>query len=351
MHPFRKLLLISLGRADSFEKTPTHRDWLLMYGMAKQQTLLGVLYNGIERLPADQRPPESIFESGKHLVGMIEEIHARHEHQVRELEAILGKLGLHGCLLKGTSLSRLYPVPARRTCGDIDIWVKGTHDSILETFDKAGYGIWGVLYQECKVDIFEDTIVEVHFHPSKMYNPWHNARLQRWLEENSPIRDDATLTVPDARFNAVFCMAHMFRHYLEGGLGLRQMMDYYYILQVLDPADREPVMQTLDRLGMGRFTAAMMMSLQFNFGLEDEYLLCPPDRKLGRKLIEDSISMGNFGVLDKRNHAKEGEGPVRRFLRKNGRVFSNLKYYPGEVIWSPYARVSQFVWRLFKGYL
>ena len=351
MHPFRKLLLISLGRIDSFEKVPTHRDWLMMFRMAKQQTLLGVLYDGIRRLPEEQRPQEGILNNWTELTGKIEEIHARHERHVRELADILKKLGLHGCLLKGTGLSHLYPVPDHRTCGDIDIWVRGTHDSILDAFDQAGYGIWNILYQECKVDVFEDTVVEVHFHPSKMYNPWHNARLQRWLEEHSPIRDDAALTEPDARFNAVFCMAHMFRHYLEGGLGLRQMMDYYYVLRVLDPADRQPVMDTLKRLGMGRFAAALMLSLQFNFGLEDGYLLCPPDRKLGRRLIEDAISMGNFGVLDTRNRAKKGEGPVGRFFRKNGRVFSNLRYYPGEVLWSPFARLSQFVWRLFKGYL
>ena len=338
MHPFRKLLLISLGRADSFEKTPTHRDWLLLFDMAKQQALLGVLYDGILRLPEDQRPPESILTNWQHLAGKIEEIHARHETHVKELETLLQKLGLHGCLLKGTGLSHLYPVP-------------GTHDSILDTFDEAGYGIWGVIYQECKVDIFEDTIVEVHFHPSKTYNPFHNARLQRWLEEHSPIRDDGSLPEPGALFNAVFCMAHMFRHYLEGGLGLRQMMDYYYVLRVLDPADRQPVMDTLKSLGMDKFAAALMLSLQFNFGLEDEYLLCPPDSKLGRKLIEDAISMGNFGVMDSRNRAKKGEGPIGRFIRKNGRVFSNLRYYPGEVIWSPFARLSQFVWRFFKGYL
>jgi hypothetical protein len=184
-----------------------------------------------------------------------------------------------------------------------------------------------------------------------MYSPRRNARLQRCLERLSPIRDDVALTWPDARFNAVFCMAHMYRHYLEGGLGLRQMMDYYYILRVLPPADRAAVMQDLRQLGMGRFTAAMMMSVQYNFGLEDEYLLCPPDRKLGRKLIEDAISMGNFGVMDKRNRARAGEGRLGRFIRKNKRVFANFKYYPGEIIWSPWARVRQFVWRLFKGYL
>lgn len=351
MHPFRKLIHISLGLADAFDKDPTPGEWAMMYRMAQVQTLTGVLFEGVRRLPAHQLPPPSILDGWQSLTEKIAAVHATHEQHARELEDILGRLGLHGCLLKGTSLSRLYPIPERRMCGDIDIWVKGTHDSILEAIEGAGYDIWGVLYQECKVEFFEDTFVEVHFHPSKMYNPWRNARLQRILESLSPIRDDAALTLPDARFNAVFCMAHMYRHYLEGGLGMRQMMDYYYILRILDPADRAPVMADLKRLGMGGFTAAMMLSLQFNFQLGNEYLLCPPDLKLGRKLIEDTIRMGNFGVLDARNRAKEGEGRIGRFLRKNKRVFSNLRHYPGEVLWSPFARVSQFVWRLFKGYL
>ena len=351
MHPFRKLLLISLGRADSFEKTPSPGDWSLMFRMARQQTMLGVLYDAVIRLPDGQQPSADILGEWQSLTERISEIHVRHERQTRELEGLLDRLGLHGCILKGTGLARFYPVPEHRTCGDIDLWVRGTHDSILKAFAAADIATHDILYQECKADIFDDTVVEIHFHPTKMYNPWHNARLQRCLEACSPIRDDAALAWPDARFNAVFCMAHMFRHYLEGGLGMRQMMDYYFVLRKLDPEDRAPVMEDLRRLGMKRFAAAMMLSLQYNFGLEDEYLLCPPDREYGRRLVEDAIRLGNFGIRDARNAAKAGETRLGRFLRKNKRVFSNLRYYPGEVLWSPFARVSQFVWRLVKGYL
>ena len=196
-----------------------------------------------------------------------------------------------------------------------------------------------------------DTEVEIHFRPSKMYNPFSNARLQRYFKKNSPIRDDVAITYPDAKFNAVFCMAHMFRHYLEGGVGMRQMLDYYYVLRELAPSDREPVMKTLRRLGMKRFTASMMTSMWYNFGLEEEYYLCPPDMKHGKKLVNDTFTMGNFGVNDKRNYTFKGESALARFHRKNSRVFSNLRFYPREVIWSPFARVSQFVWRKVKGYL
>jgi hypothetical protein len=157
--------------------------------------------------------------------------------------------------------------------------------------------------------------------------------------------------MPDPRFDAVYCMAHMFHHYLEGGIGLRQMMDYYYTLRVLDPADRKPVMEALRHLGMGRFTAAMMESLWFNFGLEEEYLLCPRDPKLGRKLMEETISGGNFGVGDRRNYQKADESRLHRYFRKSSRVLSHLSQYPREVIWAPYARLEHYFWRLFLGYL
>lgn len=313
--------------------------------------MVGVLNDAVHRLPEKQMTPSNLLVEWDAQTAKIGRIYHKHEEHVKELEEVLTRLGLHGCILKGTDLAHLYPNPERRMCGDIDLWIKGDRDAIIEAFQNADYPIYDIIYQECKAGVFLDTEVEIHFHPSKMYNPFLNARLQRFFEENSPIREDVAMSYPDAKFNAVFCMAHMFRHYLEGGIGMRQMMDYYYVLKNLSPEDREPVMSTLKRLGMKRFTASVMTCVQYNFGLEDEYLLCPPDRKLGGKLVNDIFAMGNFGVTDMRNYSRNGETKWATFCRKNRRVFSNLSYYPREVIWSPFARVSQYVWRKVKGYL
>ena len=351
MHPFRKLIHVSLGRADALETTLPPVYWSRIFKMARQQTLVGILNDGIHRLPEGQLPPEGLLKEWDSNTAKIARIYHFHEKHISELEILMERLGLHGCILKGTGLAHLYPNPERRTCGDIDVWVKGTHNSILEVLDEAEIPVFDIIYQECKAGIFLDTEVEIHFHACKMYNPFLNARLQRFFEQNSPIRDDVTLTYPDSRFNAVYCMSHMFRHYLEGGIGMRQMLDYYYILRDLAPEDREPAMHTLKRLGMNRFTASVMFALQFNFCLEEEYFLCPPDKKHGKKLVQDIISMGNFGLMDRRNYTYKGETKWTRFRRKNRRVFSNFWNYPREVAWSPFARVSQFVWRWFKGYL
>lgn len=351
MLPFRKLILITMGQATSFRKDPSPRDWREMYQLSRQQALVGVLNDTVHRLHADQTPPEALLREWDENTAKIGRIYHLHEEHAKELEALLTRLGLHGCILKGTGLARLYPNPERRMCGDIDLWIKGKRDDIIEAFENADIPIYDIIYQECKAGVFLDTEVEIHFHPSKMYNPFSNARLQRFFEENSPIRDDVPITYPSARFNAVFCMAHMFRHYLEGGIGMRQMWDYYYILQDLPRTFKKPVMKTLKRLGMGKFTAAVMYLMKTCFGLDKHSFLCSPDEKRGKRLVKDVLAMGNFGVMDERNYEREGEGKWARFMRKNRRVFSNLRFYPREVIWSPFARVSQYVWRWFKGYL
>ena len=350
MHPFRELLQIALGRDSSFRKTPSRGDWELVLKMARYQALVGVGYEGIRRLPQEQLPPLDILAHWSSLAGKVAGIYRLHEKRVEDLEGILEGLGLHACLLKGTVLSHLYPNPESRMCGDIDIWVEGTHKSILKALEPA-CKVREILYQECKAVFFDDVVVEVHFHPAKMYNPFLNARLQRYLTKHSPIHHGQALAVPGTRFNAVYCMAHMFHHYLEGGLGMRQMMDYYYILLELDPTKRIRVMRVLRHLGMGRFTAAMMDALQFIFGLEAQYLLCDPDPKRGRRLMTDAVNGGNFGVLDRRNHARKDENRLHRFFRKTARVWSYLYDYPREVIWAPYARLKHYLWRLFKGYL
>lgn len=349
MHPFRNLLLVYFGQESSLEKSPTPADWKRLFAMTRQQALVGVMNAAVHRLPVSQRPPEDILDEWDKLSSKVMQLYELHERRAMELQDVLASFGLHGCILKGTGLARLYPEPGRRQCGDIDLWVRGPRKTILETFSQR-FHVHSILYREFKADIFDDTIVEVHFLPTQLYNPFCNARFQRWMKRHSPIIDEAALTYPDAEFNAVFCMAHMYRHYLAGGLGLRQMMDYYYILKNLPAAARHPVFQTLKRLGMGRFAAASMMAVQFNFGLEDEYLLCKPDTKRGRKLITEMIQMGNFGTWDPRHRHAEDETLFARFLRRNKRTFSYLRLYPRQVLWAPLYRFTQFIWRIFRGY-
>ena len=168
MHPFRNLLLIAVGRESAFEQDPTPKVWRKLFEMTRQQALVGVLNEAVHRLPEHQLPPKDILEEWDAQTAKIGRIYHTHEDHVKELGELLGRLGRHGCILKGTGLAHLYPNPERRMCGDIDLWIKGNRDSIIEAFENADYNIYDIIYQECKAGVFLDTEVELHFHPSKM---------------------------------------------------------------------------------------------------------------------------------------------------------------------------------------
>ena len=81
---------------------------------------------------------------------------------------------------------------------------------------------------------------------------------------------------------------HIFHHVLHEGIGLRQLLDYYYILKACK-GNKEEIMKILVSLGLDRFAAAVMYVEKVFFDLEDEYLLCSPNVSLGSFLLDEII--------------------------------------------------------------
>ena len=367
MTPIRNFILLmrrgmGLKAKDGQQPMPDidgEQDWQQMMGFAKKQAVRGMIALGIRMMPEEQRPPRKIYMEALMLIEKIALINKKVDAACIKLAAMMDEAGLPCCILKGQGIALTYSDPTARIPGDIDVWVMAPPKQVI-AFARKALPDAKACYHHVEYVKCDGIEVELHYRPAYLNNPIHNSRLQRWflseaavqLEHRVELPNGAgAVSVPTNAFNRIFMMAHIMNHVIQEGIGMRQMMDYYYVLRTLAPADREPVMKTLKRLGMRRFTASVMASMWYNFGLEKDYFLCPPDMEHGKKLVNDSFAMGNFGVMDKRNRANEGETKWGRFLRKNRRVFSNLRYYPREVIWSPFARVSQFVWRKFKGYL
>lgn len=94
-------------------------------------------------------------------------------------------------------------------------------------------------------------------------------------------------------------MSHMYHHLFDGGIGLRQVMDYYFVLQNLDlEKDRDELASSFEYIGMKKFACAMMYVLQVTMGLECEKMICEPSEKTGRFLLEEVVRGGNFGKYD-----------------------------------------------------
>lgn len=159
--------------------------------------------------------------------------------------------------------------------------------------------------------------------------------------------------VPSPVFNRLFLLAHIYRHFFDEGVGLRQMMDYFFCLRQSFTAEENRVSVCwMRRMGLLRFSRAVVYVLQEVFGLEDEFCFVPPDEREGRFLLDEIMLAGNFGKYDWRYRCASGsEGMWSRFLRKSRRNFHLAVHYPGEVIWDVPFRVCHYLWRRMNGFI
>ena len=198
--------------------------------------------------------------------------------------------------------------------------------------------------------LFEDVSVEVHLYPIWLYNPWYNRRLQRWFKEKKPaqmVEREMGFGYPSVEFNAIYSLVHTFHHLMDEGVGLRHVVDYFYILKSIHTENKSTeVVTALQRFGLMRFLRAMMYVLKVACGAAEEMLLCKPNEEAGKYLLDEIMLAGNFGQYDERIVRPEDEGLVHRNVRKFRRQLRFLKYYPGEVLCAPIWKTWHWCWRL-----
>ena len=154
------------------------------------------------------------------------------------------------------------------------------------------------------------------------------------------------IPTPTLAFNRVYILVHIYRHLFHEGIGLRQLLDYYFVLhQGFTEEERTETMRTLRSLRMQRFTAAVMWVLQEVFAMDERYLLTDPNEEEGRFLLSEIMLAGNFGHYDVRikRSAKVTEWGL--FCRRVGRNLRFLRSYPSEVLWSPFFKLWHAVFR------
>jgi hypothetical protein len=255
--------------------------------------------------------------------------------------------GRHTAILKGPANARLYPDPFSRQGGDIDIWVSGGRDKVIGLLGQLGLDyVRDPKIIEAKHHVrlarsSQECDVEVHFSPvSKSRNPFVCSRLLHYLEDEikNTERVPEGFYVPSHRFALVMQLSHIQKHFLHNGIGLRQLTDYFVLLQHSTQEDRDEVASQLVRLGLARTCAALMWALWRVFGLEHDRMLCKPDKRRGKWLLEDVLAGGNFGF-----YSKKGElGFLRGWIWKRWRSIRFFAFDPVETAWNEF-----YYWKWF----
>ena len=220
-------------------------NWQELYSFASKQALLGLCFEGIERLGKEY--PEELKQNpiGRELLmtwmGKAQQI----RRQNMKVNAVAGKLfsmlredGLRCCILKGQGNALRYPNPYSRTPGDIDVWIDASRERIMEYAQKKFEQEDDIRLQHLETSL-DGVPVELHFFPCSMNNPIYHARLQKWFRRNADLQCSNIVGLPDragdiaiptTSFNVIYQLTHLYHHFFDEGIGMRQIIDYFIVV-------------------------------------------------------------------------------------------------------------------------
>ena len=331
-------------------------EWLLVMRLANEQTLQGILYEGVRRLPERYRPPRKIVLRSYMLGEKVSKLNVRCNEAAAKLYVQLSEAGFACCILKGQGNALAYPCPCARVPGDIDVWVAAPARSVIgyarRSLAKARACYHHVDYVKC-----DGVDVELHYRPAFLNNPIHNRRLQRWFAAEASAQCSHKVTLPGAAgdvsvptdaFNRIFQMAHIVNHLIHEGIGMRQLMDYYFLLRRgLTDEERRRDALLLRRFGLHDIAAAVMYALQWLFALPQEQMIVAADKKRGVVLLKEVLEGGNFGRYAERS--LKAHTQLDRNMGRLRRDWKLLAAFPSECLCEPLFRLWHFMWRVGHG--
>ena len=361
-----RFLQFSLGLSDGKDllsgEALADFDWNSFYRFAKKQSLIGVLFDGIQKLPQGVRLGEDLTMTW---VGMSQKIKRRNALLNQASAYIYNKVkaaGYRCCILKGQGNALMYPNPSSRTPGDVDVWVNASREEIrrLAVVLADGKGTVGkesLNHIEMSVN---GIAVEFHSTPAILNNPLYDSRLQRWLKRNADLQCSNVVSLPDgmgnvavptAAFNVVYQLFHLYHHYLFEGIGLRQFVDFFFVVDKwhtdhTELTDLAALQREMKWLGLWKFAGAVMYVLHEVLGLTEDKMIAPMDERRGRMLLEEILASGNFGRYDERYSF--GQGAIGHNLQRLFRDLRLVRYYPAEALSEPVFRTWHFLWRKFR---
>ena len=335
MEKLFSLLRFSLGITQNFEQKLTAEEWTEMFKSAHRQALVGVLFCGVKRLKGDYAPPLTLMLQWTAQAEEISGMNKAFNQKAKVLTELFTAENRKSFILKGQANARLYPEPLSRQPGDIDIFVSGGRESVLqllvekEMMKKDDF----VHYHHAHLKQNNDGIaVEVHFRPSSgVHSPFGNKVLQKFLYNRA---DKFSLTpegfhIPDMPFALSMQLAHIHRHFIGAGVGLRQIIDYYYLLKNASKEDRGIVSSLLNKFSLKAFASGLMWVLNNIFGLDEELMLIKPNARYGSKILEEVANHGNFGWY----HDYYRDRLFKRLIKHRIRMFKLFLVFPKDVFW------------------
>ena len=310
--------------------------------------MLAMSFPAMTSLPKEMRPSFVLWSKWMAYAQNVVKQSEYKREMVKKIGAWLVEDGLSTILIKGFSLSVLYPRPELREFSDIDIFSGKDYDAVNACFAKHGVKVDSVDGHHAYLKV-DGISVEHHFafHNTKVKNGLvgPEVALQRLVVSNPQSTSMPGICFPFPAFSSLFVGWHAYEHFLQEKIQLRHVIDWVLALRALTPSDAVVVRQALDNTTWSRFADTMTVIAIHQLGLPQEWFSANEmevansiDEVQEQKVWDDIIN--TLHTPHSHNSNSRRISIAKRMLKNSWKFkeYADIKSY-------------QFLWREFVGHV
>ena len=258
------LLRAGLWQRIEWELSPSP-DWQYIYRLACEQTVQGIVADGISMYKTVCRCniPQDIYDKFLSAVAQIVRRNYMINQRQQEINRLFSDSRIDYFVVKGQVIGKCYPKPMLRCSGDIDYLmplnsINTAQDILAPLASKISpYEE----YQQHQSFMLGDVEVELH----GALHPHLGSRIDSVLDS---LQDRLFAgTVSYDTFNCVYIFLHCLQHFHWSGLGLRQITDWCQLLSTSNDIDYNCVIRTISQMGIHQEWDAFLVFCMHWLGL------------------------------------------------------------------------------------
>ena len=259
--------------------------------------------------------------------------------QINRIYDVFEKNNIHYMPLKGCNMKHRYPSPELRMMGDADILIRmDQYDAIRPLMEELGFQEKNTTDHEL---VWQNSALYLELH--KRVIPSYNLDMKDYFGDGWELakvcRGNRYDMTPEDEW--IYLFTHFAKHYRDGGIGCRHMVDLWVYLRTTEKLDDAYVEAELEKLRLLKFYRNIRRLLQVWF--EEQ-----PEDEMSEYLTEFIFSSGSWGQMETKVLSRTLRDSKRSVMGFSGRmiyVWNTL--FPGvEVLREKYTILKKAPWML-----
>ncbi|MBQ6830834.1 MAG: nucleotidyltransferase family protein [Clostridia bacterium] len=258
-----------------------------LFDLGKKHQILPLLLQGIQKCGITVEEPDVFYNYTFRLA-----CHDQNQmYWLEKLQELFSANDIDYMLLKGSSIKRLYPSSEMRLMGDIDVLIKEEqYPKIKELLAQSGLREEAETNHELIWGSGDGVVVELHKKLIPSYNDDYYAYYSEPWKKAVKTSDTAYAMTPEDEY--IYIFTHLTKHYRDGGIGLKHMVDLWFFGLCHPQMDWQYVRSELDKLSLATFHQHIVDTL-------DVWFNDKPETQLTDYITERIVESGAYGIKEK----------------------------------------------------